>query len=156
MSISKFSLPIIISFSLCVNQNSFATSSLLVINRAKSTFDLSEALIKKPSQIVILKTDIDAMYAATHFFTGLSTGLIESADNSPWLFTNTIIKPEVINGIIDGGYSISTDKAGFKVCEAAKYYFGNNKLAVREIIINGIKNGPCEIFSSHHISLVFD
>lgn len=138
-------------------QNTFAMSSLSTINNAKKAFDLAQVLIKDPTRIVVLKTDIDALYKPVGpLFTGLNNKVVENMQNGPLELQNTIVKPVPINGVVDGGYSITTEKAGNTACLASKEQYGNGKLAVLKVIINGVENGRCEIFHKNKISLIFD
>lgn len=134
-----------------------AMSSISTVYNAKRTFDLAQVLVKDPSRIVVLKTDIDALYTPIGpLFTGLNNKVVENMQNGPLELQNTIVKPVPINGVVDGGYSITTEKAGLKACLASKEQYGNGKLAVLKIIINGVENGRCEIFHKNKISLIFD
>lgn len=134
-----------------------AMSSVSTVYNAKRTFDLAKVLVKDPSRIVVLKTDIDALYTPVGpLFTGLNNKVLENMQNGPLELQNPIVKPVPINGVVDGGYSITTEKAGLKACLASKEQYGNGKLAVLKIIINGVENGRCEIFHKNKISLIFD
>lgn len=134
----------------------FAMSPLSTVNRAKTTFDLSQVLISEPNRIVALKTDIDSAYQSKNNFSGLNNKVVENIDGGSWLLKNTVIKTEPINGVADGGYSITTDNASYKACNASKIYYSEKKLATRQLLIDGIENGRCKIFATHKITLIFD
>jgi hypothetical protein len=132
-------------------------SSLSTVNNAKKAFNLAPVLVKDPTRIVVLKTDIDALYKPVGpLFTGLNNKVVENMQNGPLELQNTIVKPVPINGVVDCGYSITTEKAGNTACLASKEQYGNGKLAVLKIIINGVENGRCEISHKNKISLIFD
>lgn len=140
-----------------VTSNSFAMSSLSTVNNAKKVFDLAKVLVINPTLIAELKTGIDGLYNPnTPVFTGLNNKVIENMQDGHWDLQNTIVKPVPINGLVDGGYSITTENAGYKACLASKQQYSNTRLAVRNLLIDGVENGPCKMFSKHKISLVFD
>lgn len=139
-----------------LTENSFAMSTVSTVNRAKTTFELSQVLINEPNRIAVLKTDIDQLYSTKSNFSGLNNKVIENMSNSNWILKNTVIKTEPINSVMEGGYSINTDNASYKACKASKLYFSKNKLAVRQLLINGIENGDCKLFTKHKLTLIFD
>lgn len=87
---------------------------------------MAQVLIKAPSRIVAMKTDIDALYKPVGpLFTGLNNKVVENLQNGPLELQNTIVKPVPINGVVDGGYSITTEKAGNTAYLASKEQYGN-------------------------------